>query len=74
MEQASRAHKVNLEGVRAIVRSGAAVVITTQLSASCCLALQALAVAAYLAPQGISVREAVEGYERGELEEVGPAF
>ena len=31
-EQASRAHRVNLEGVRAIVRSGATVVITGTLA------------------------------------------
>ena len=64
---------MNLE---AFVRwSGAApgVVITAQLSPACCMALQALAVAAYLAPAGITVREAIELYERGELEEMGAA-
>jgi predicted Fe-Mo cluster-binding NifX family protein len=33
------------------------------------MALRALAVAAYIAPEGITVREAIEMYERGELEE-----
>jgi hypothetical protein len=27
-----------------------------------------------LAPQGITVREAIELYEGGKLEEIGPAF
>jgi predicted Fe-Mo cluster-binding NifX family protein len=48
------------------------VVIASQLSPGCRLALQALSVAPYLAPQGSTVREAIELYERGELEEVGP--
>jgi predicted Fe-Mo cluster-binding NifX family protein len=68
------AHKVNVEGVRVVVRSGAAIVITSRIDPSCCMALQALAVAAYLAPGGITVRDAIERYERGELEEVGPSF
>ena len=63
------AEKVNLNGVRAIVRSGAGVVITPQIDPECCMALRALAVTAYLAPEGITVREAVERYARGELEE-----
>ena len=73
VEHGAAAHAVNLDGVRAVVRSGAGVVITPQLSAGCCMALQALAVAAYLAPAGITVREAIELYERGELEEMGAA-
>lgn len=67
-----RAHKVNIEGVRAIVQSGAAVVITSQLNESCRLALEALAVAAYLAPRGLTVREAIALYESAELEEAAP--
>jgi predicted Fe-Mo cluster-binding NifX family protein len=73
VEHGSPAKAVNLDGVRAVVRSGAGVVITPQLSAACCMALQALAVAAYTAPAGITVREAIERYERGELEEMGAA-
>ena len=73
VEHDERAHRVNIEGVRAVVRSGAAVVITSRIDPSCCMALQALAVAAYLAPGGITVRDAIERYERGELEEIGPA-
>ena len=63
------AEKVNMNGVRAVVRSGAGVVITPQIDTECCMALRALAVTAYLAPEGITVREAVERYARGELEE-----
>jgi predicted Fe-Mo cluster-binding NifX family protein len=63
------AKKVNMNGIRAVVRSGAGVVITPQIDPDCCMALQALAVTAYLAPEGITVREAVERYARGELEE-----
>jgi predicted Fe-Mo cluster-binding NifX family protein len=73
-EHRGPAHKVNIEGVRAIVQSGASVVITSRLSPACCMALQALSVAAYIAPKGTTVREAIELYERGELEEVGPAI
>jgi len=62
----TRAHKVNIEGVRASIQSGAAVVITSQLNASCRLALAARAVSAYLAPAGTTVREAIALYERGE--------
>jgi predicted Fe-Mo cluster-binding NifX family protein len=74
VEHGGQPHKVNLDAVRAVVRSGAGVVITTQLAPACCMALQALAVATYMAPQGITVREAIELYERGELEEIQPAF
>ena len=73
VEHGGHEHKVNLSGVRAIVQSGAGVVITAQLSASCCMAFQALAVAAYIAPRGVTVREAIELYEHGELEEIGSA-
>jgi predicted Fe-Mo cluster-binding NifX family protein len=63
------AENVNMNGIRAVVRSGAGAVITPQIDPKCCMALRALAVAAYLAPEGITVREAVERYARGELEE-----
>jgi predicted Fe-Mo cluster-binding NifX family protein len=49
------------------------VVITARLSPACCMALQALAVSAYLAPAGITVREAIDLYERGPLKESGAA-
>jgi len=62
------AKKVNMRGIRAVARSGAVVLITPQIHPECCMALRALAVEVYLAPEGITVREAVERYERGELE------
>jgi predicted Fe-Mo cluster-binding NifX family protein len=74
VEHVGPAHRVNVEGVRAIVQYGASVVITSQLSPGCCMALQALSVAACLAAAGTTVREAIGLYERGELEEVGPAL
>jgi predicted Fe-Mo cluster-binding NifX family protein len=74
VEHSEHARVVSLDGVRAIVRSGAAAVITAHLSVPCLLALQALAVPAYAAPAGITVREAIERYERGELEELASAF
>lgn len=62
-------HKANMAGIRAVVLSGAGVVITPQIHSECCAALRALAVAVYVAPAGITVREAIERYRRGELEE-----
>jgi predicted Fe-Mo cluster-binding NifX family protein len=61
--------KVNVRAIRAVVRSGATVLITPQIHPECCMALQALAVSVYLAPEGITVHQAVEQYERGELEQ-----
>lgn len=62
------AQKVNRKVIRAVARSGAAVLIAPQIHPECCLALRALAIAVYLAPEGITVREAIERYEGGELE------
>lgn len=73
VEHGANARGASLDGVRAVVRSGAAAVITTQLSPPCLLALQALAVPAYAAPAGITVRDAVERCGRGELTEFIPA-
>jgi predicted Fe-Mo cluster-binding NifX family protein len=60
--------KVHLEAIRAVARSGATVLITPQIRPECCMALQALAIEVYTAPEGITVREAIERYEAGELE------
>ena len=60
--------EVNLQGIRAVARSGADVLITPHIHAECCKALQALAVTVYLAPEGITVREAIERYRQGGLE------
>jgi predicted Fe-Mo cluster-binding NifX family protein len=62
------AKEVSMEGIRAVARSGATVLITPQIHPECCMALRALAISVYLAPEGITVREAIERYERGELE------
>ena len=68
------AREVNLSGIRAVVNSGAGVLITPAIHPECCMALQALAVAVYQAPAGITVGEAVERYESGQLEAVSYAF
>ena len=34
----------------------------------CCMVLRALAIAVYIAPEEVTVREAIELYEAGELE------
>jgi len=62
------AKEVNLKGIRAVARSGATALITPQIHPECCMALRALAVTVYIAPEGITVREAIELYEGGELE------
>jgi len=67
VEPGGPAPEVNLNIIRALAWSGACVVITPEIHPECCMALQALAVTVYLAPAGISVREAIERYERGEL-------
>lgn len=68
------AREVSLAGVRAIVESGAGVLITPRIHPECCMALQALAVSVYLAPEGITVREALQLYQAGQLEEALYAF
>lgn len=62
------AREVNLNAIRAVARSGATVLITPQIHPECCMALQALAITVYLAPEGVTVRRAIELYEQGELE------
>jgi predicted Fe-Mo cluster-binding NifX family protein len=61
--------KVHLEAIRAVARSGATVLITPQIRPECCMALHALAIEVYIAPEGITVQKAVERYEAGELEQ-----
>ena len=61
--------QVNLQAIRAVASSGATVLITPQIHPECCMALQTLAIEVYLAPEGITVREALKRYERGELEQ-----
>jgi predicted Fe-Mo cluster-binding NifX family protein len=62
------ANKVNRKAVRAAARSGVTVLITPEIHPECCMVLHALAIAVYLAPKGVTVREAIELYEAGELE------
>jgi predicted Fe-Mo cluster-binding NifX family protein len=64
------AREVSLNAIRTIVRSGAGVLITPQIHPECCMAMQALAVAVYIAPQEMTVGEAIRAYEGGQLEEV----
>ncbi len=63
------ARKVNARAICAIAQSGATALITPQIHSECCMALQALAIAVYLAPAGITVREAVARYAAGTLEQ-----
>jgi len=63
------AQTVNRRAIRAVARSGAVALITPQVHPECCMALRALAIAVYLAPEGITVRQAIELYEQGKLEE-----
>lgn len=74
VESDGPAREVNLNGMRAVVRSGAGVVITPQIYPECCVALRALPIAVCVAPEGITVRDAVDLYESGELEETEHAF
>ena len=69
LEPDGPAQKMNVRAVRAVVRSGATVLITPQIHPECCMALQALAVMVYIAPEGITVRKAIEMYEEGDLEQ-----
>jgi predicted Fe-Mo cluster-binding NifX family protein len=62
------AQTVNREAIRAIARSGAAALITTEIHPECCMVLRALAIDVYVAPKDITVRKAIEMYEAGELE------
>ena len=62
------AQVVNKKAIRAVARSGAVALITPQIHPECCMVLRALAVTVYLAPEGITVREAIELYAGGKLE------
>lgn len=66
--------EVSLRAIRTIVQSGAAVLIAPSIHPECCMALQALAIAVYIAPEGITVREAIDMYEGGRLQEHSVAF
>jgi predicted Fe-Mo cluster-binding NifX family protein len=68
IEPSETEKKVHVEAIRAVARSGATVLITPQIRPECCLALQALAIEVYIAPEGITVQKAIELYEAGKLE------
>ena len=59
--------EASIGAVRAAARAGANVVITPSMQPECCTALRALAVVVALADEGMTVREAVQKYLRGEL-------
>ncbi len=60
--------RTSVNAVRAAARSGATVVITPQVRPACCAALRALAIAVALADPAMTVRQAVQAYQQGELE------
>ena len=60
--------RTSVNAVRAAARSGATVVITSQMRPACCAALRALAIVVALADPAMTVRQAVEAYQRGALE------
>ncbi|MBM4428776.1 MAG: hypothetical protein FJ026_00325 [Chloroflexi bacterium] len=59
--------QASIHAVRAAVRAGATVVITSGLRPECCTALAALAITVLVAPEDITVREAIELFQRGAL-------
>lgn len=68
LEPGEPGEKIHTEAIRAVAHSGATVLITPQIRPECCMALQALAIEVYIAPEGITVQKAIELYEAGELE------
>jgi predicted Fe-Mo cluster-binding NifX family protein len=67
VEEADTLVQASVNAVRAAARSGATVVITPEIRPECCTALRALAIAVCLAEEGLTVRQAIERYRRGEL-------
>jgi predicted Fe-Mo cluster-binding NifX family protein len=67
VEPAPSPARASVNAVRAAAKSGATVVITPEMRPACCTALRALAIAVSLADEGLTVREAVGAYRRGEL-------
>jgi predicted Fe-Mo cluster-binding NifX family protein len=67
VELAETVVQASVNAVRAAARAGATVVITPGTRPECCLALRSLAITVIVASPGITVREAVEKYQRGEL-------
>ena len=72
IEAADSPARASVEAVRAAAKSGATVVITPEIHPACCTALRALAIMVALADEGLTVREAIAAYERGDL--VSPPY
>ena len=68
VESGDTPERTSVNAVRAAARSGATVVITPQMRPACCTALRALAIAVALADPAMTVRQAVQAYQRGELD------
>jgi predicted Fe-Mo cluster-binding NifX family protein len=67
VETGETPEQTSVNAVRAAARGGATIVITPQIRPVCCAALRALAIAVALAGEDMTVREAVQAYQRGEL-------
>jgi predicted Fe-Mo cluster-binding NifX family protein len=67
VEQGDSVVETSVNAVRAAARCGATAVITPEIRPACCTALRALSITVALADEGLTVREAVEAYLRGEL-------
>ena len=67
VEPAESIAQASIHAVRAAARAGATVIITSGLRSECCAALAALAITLAVAPEGTTVREAVEQFRRGQL-------
>jgi len=59
--------QTSVNAVRAAARHGATVVITPEIRPACCTALRALSITVVLADPRLTVRQAIEAYQRGEL-------
>jgi predicted Fe-Mo cluster-binding NifX family protein len=68
VEQGETAVQTSVNAVRAAARSGATVVVTPEMRPACCAALRALSIAVALADPSMTVRQAIQAYQRGELE------
>jgi predicted Fe-Mo cluster-binding NifX family protein len=68
VEQGETGVQTSVNAVRAAARNGATVVITPEIRPACCAALRALSITVALADPGMTVRQAVQAYQRGELE------
>jgi predicted Fe-Mo cluster-binding NifX family protein len=68
VQQGETQVQTSVNAVRAAARHGAAIVITPEIRPACCTALRALSIGVALADPQLTVRQAIEAYQRGELE------